>query len=129
MNTHKLVTTNGETVSLPCVLPAQMGPHAGAHFRLEALVERDGKHHVRATRLVHQRRHVVHVLPEVFGLMVEEVVTAVRHWVNLLHRMWMKLDDGIVMGFLALIPLAFFEAFHGAELTRQMLEMIFGGGE
>lgn len=128
-----LLNSNGETVTLPTVLPALNGPHKGHHFRLEAIVMRDGVHHVRATRPLRGGRHVVHAHPSVFGLIVQEVISAMRHALNTLYHWWQRVDDGLFMGALALIPLAVFEAYHGGEATRHLIEMMFnsranGGG-
>lgn len=122
---HHLMDQHGTVIALPTVLPALSGPHQGHHWRLEELVERDGVHFVRATRIRNRRRCVITCLPEIFGLVVERIVNRARHVANVLHRAWSTIDEGLIMGVLALIPLALFEAYHGGEVARHILESLF----
>lgn len=128
-----LVTSDGTIVLPGAMLHAQQGPHAGTHWRL-AKVWHDGvRHLLRCTRLTRVGRAVMDFHPSVFGLNVIEVSRWWRVGSADIVRWWHKIDDGLFMGALALIPLALFEAFHGGEVTRHWLEMIFnsranGGG-
>jgi len=125
-----VVTAEGQIILPGAMLHAVHGPHAGTHWRLEK-VHHNGEHHVlRCTRLLRRvGRVVMDFHPSVFGLNVIEM----KRWYRLgrddLRRFLGKIDDGLFMGILALIPLAAFEAFHGSEHFHALVMMIMGGGD
>lgn len=123
-----LVTPDGVIILPGTMLHAVNGPHSGTHWRLER-VHHNGTHHVlRCSRLIRTMRVRMDHHPDVFGLHVitDEVTHAFRITADDLRRCWHKIDEGILMGALALIPLAFYEAFHGSEHVRVIMESIFG---
>lgn len=112
----------------------EQGPHKGTWWRLDELFHDGTQHMVRCSRK-HRAGRVRRVFaPAVFGLTVHEELTRFKHAFNLVIHARRKVDDGIILGALALIPLALFEAFHGGEATRHLIEAIFnsransGGG-
>lgn len=131
-----LASTGAELMPGRSRVRALTGPHTGQWFTLHEVHSHKGEHHVHVSRRTHAgRQHLHHCALSMFGLVVEEIVSLVRHVVNTLVHMRRKIDDGVILGALALIPLALFEAFHGGEWTRHLLEMLFnsrangGGGE
>ena len=63
--------------------------------------------------------------PSVFGLEVVVRVGWKRHVINVAHVTISKLDDWMLAGVIALVPLAFFEQFHAAEKITELFG--FGG--
>jgi hypothetical protein len=126
---HITLATTGGTVVIGRLIQAVAGPYAGSWWRLDDVREADGGHLVCASRPHRIGRHRITAPAEVFGLIVQEAVAWSRHVINILCDIRRKVDDGILLGFLALIPLALFEAFHGGEATRQLLESLFGPTE
>ena len=121
----QLITTTGETVPLGRVLTAAHGPYKGRRFRLVDF-HADGER-LRVHLLhPHPFRHAPLVLhPSVFLLEIRREVTRVRHALNALHHTWQRVDEWLLAGFAALIPLAFFEHYHWAESITAALG--FGG--
>lgn len=66
--------------------------------------------------------------PRVFGLVIEVDVSWHRAARTKIHRAWHEAWFGVVLGILALIPLAFFEQYHLADEITSVLS-IFGSGE
>lgn len=117
------------TVILPgAMLHAVHGPHAGSHWRLEGL-HHNGTHHVlRCSRLVRGSMRVrMDHHPRVFDLDVVELSAWWRISRDDVMRCWHRIDDGLIMGVLALVPLAAFEAFHGGEHARALIMSLIGG--
>lgn len=127
--TH-LVTPDGTRILPGTMLHAVQGPHSGTHWRLEELFHNGTEHMLRCSRFVSRIGRVVMALhPSVFGLSVmEEAEASVRHSVEWLRSAYRETREGLIMGFLALIPLAIFEGLHGAEHAHVLLSLIFGGG-
>ena len=128
MATHHLVTPDGTVILPGSMLHATEGVHAGTHCRLERLYHNGVTHVLRCTRYVHRLGRVVMDLhPHVFGLSVIAVSDLTGLSFEAALRLWHKISDGLFMGFLALIPLALYEAGHGGEHARRIIEMILGG--
>lgn len=123
---HITLATTGDTVEIGRLVQAVTGPYAGSWWRLDDVRKTNGVHMAHVSRKHRVGRHVMHCPAELFGLVVQEVIAWYRHAMNTLCDVRRKVDDGILLGFLALIPLALFEAFHGGEATRQLLESLFG---
>lgn len=126
---HITLVSTGDSVPLGRSVQAVMGPYAGTWWRVDDVRKADGRHLVCASRAHRVGRHHIVVAPEVFGLVIQEIVAWYRHVVNILVSLRRKVDDGLILGALALIPLALFEAFHGGEATRELLVQWLGGGE
>lgn len=127
--TH-LITPDGTRILPGTMLHAVQGPHSGTHWRLEELFHNGTEHMLRCSRFVSRIGRVVMALhPSVFGLTVSEEVeaTMARYWVWL-RAAFRETREGLIMGFLALVPLAIFEGMNGAEHARVLLSLIFGGG-
>ena len=120
-----LITETGELVLPGHVLTAVAGPHAGRRFRF-AGIHADGKrvlvHHT-SPHPFRNARTVLH--PSVFACILREEVTRLKHLVNLCHHTWQRLDEWLLAGAVALVPLAFFEQYHLAERITHALT----GGE
>lgn len=95
-------------------------PHAWRFERIS--LHRDGAHRVHVSRpggrlgRIHREFH-----PIDFGCEVRIEITwrrAVRHAAT---RTWSKVDDYLLAGLFALVPLAFFEHFHWSDAIVSML--------
>lgn len=93
-----------------------------------------GTHHVHVTRTVkgtrgrtfkgHREFH-----PSVFGLDVRVSVTWQRHVINTTKHAAHKVDDYLMAGLFAIIPLAFFEQYHMAGTITETITLgLLGGG-
>lgn len=125
--TTQLITlaVTGERVAFGRMVQAQIGPHAGTWWRLDALVHNGREHLVRVSRCLHggrMRRHAAFPL-HVFGLLVNDVKV---WWRRALHRADKAVFDYLMAGIFALVPLAFFEQYHGAERLTEIIRMISG---
>lgn len=101
-----LASDSGDAVLPGTLLTAVIGPHTGRHFRFVAV------HEDRARIIVHRMhphpfrnsRAVVH--PSIFALSLQAEVARARHVLNALHHAWQKLDEWLLAGVVALVPLA-----------------------
>lgn len=83
-------------------------------------------HRVHATRAHHRLGRIPgQFSPSVFGIEVTVKIGWKRHVVNVAHVTISKLDEWLLAGVIALVPLAFFEQFHAAETITGILG--FGG--
>lgn len=122
-----LATEAGEMVSTGAMLTAVAGPHLGRHFRFCAIHEdreRIHVHHVYAHPF-RNARAVLH--PSVFGLRLQEEISRLRHLLNLCCHALDQLWSGVFMGVIALVPLAFFEQYQGAEHVTAIVNYFVGG--
>lgn len=121
-----IATADGQTVRLrQTVLTAQSGSHKGRAFRIDDVTKINGRHIVKATRKHPTGRHSIKVLPEVFGLVITELEEITRKIVNRFLTTWRKIDEGLYMGTLALIPLAYFEHYEMADKIVEMFHTLF----
>jgi len=120
-----IMATTGERVEFGRMVEAQVGPHAGTWWRLDALSHNGREHVVRVTRLVHggRIRRVAAFPLHVFGLAVSEVVAL---WKRACRCAVHKSGDYVFAGITALVPLAFFEQYHGAERITEIIRMFTG---
>lgn len=130
-----LATESGEIIAPGAILHAVMGPYKGRAFRFLDIHD-DRERIIVAFHGAHPFRHQrVTLHPSAFSLFLREEITRLRAALNRCHHLWQRVDEGLIMGALALIPLALFEAYHGGEVTRHVLESIFnthmntGGGD
>jgi hypothetical protein len=116
-----ITTNDGQAVQLHRThLVAQHGPHAGRTFRIDDIVHEGGRHLVVATRKHNSRiRHTVKVLPEIFGIVINEIEEIGRQVWTAIKWVWLKVDEGLYMGTAALIPLAYFEHY---DLATKIVE-------
>ncbi|MFC4463982.1 hypothetical protein ACFPH6_05290 [Streptomyces xiangluensis] len=124
----KLVSrATGQEITPGSTLHMQSGPTAGRAWRFEHIVERpDGHHHVHVTcssgklgRIPRQYH------PDVFGCEITIDITWRQNFRNAVRHAWTRVDDYLLAGAFALIPLAFFEHYHWAETITSALG--FGG--
>lgn len=115
--------TTGKTVAPGSMLRVQSGPGAGRAWRFEHVHERgDGNHRVHVTRSggrmgrIHREFH-----PGVFGCEIKIDITWRRVTRNAVHHARTKIDDYLMAGVFALVPLAFFEHFHMADTLCGLL--------
>lgn len=129
-----LMTSDGQIVLPGAMLCAKEGPHAGTHWRLDRVFHNGVTHVLRCTRLHKIGRVVEHFHPSVFGLSLVQIT----RWFQITRRdlahAWHKVDEWLFAGIFALIPLAIFEAYHGGDVMRSVIESVFnshvntGGG-
>jgi len=123
MSQFLTLAATGERVQFGRMVQAQVGPHTGTWWRLDALAHNGHEHIVRVTRLVHggRIRRVAAFPLHVFGLVVSEVA---QLWKRCIECTLHKLSDYIAAGVLALVPLAFFERYDGAERITEIIRLI-----
>lgn len=123
----RLINTQGEIIEPGSRLHAIQGREIGRTWQYSHIVEHpiDG-HRIHVTRR-HPRMGHVHreFHPGVFGLKVVVDITWKRHVANKVHHVRTKVDDYLLAGVFALVPLAFFEHFRLAD--RMMEAMPFLG--
>ena len=114
----KLVSrVTGQEIPAGRTLHGQTGSAAGLAWRFEGIAQRpDGIHHVHVSRpggklgRIHREFH-----PSMFGCEITIEITWRRSVRNVAHRTWSKVDDYLLAGLFALLPLAFFEHYHWAD--------------
>lgn len=118
---QNITTTTGQAVKPGRTsLVAQTGQHAGRAFRIDKIVHEGGRHLVIASRKHNSKiRQIVKVLPEVFGIVINEVEEIGHEIWNGIKWLWLKIDEGLYMGTAALIPLAYFEHY---DLATKIVE-------
>lgn len=125
MTTRHVVTPEGDIILPGSMLHAQRGPHAGTHWRLEKIVHNGVCHMLRVSRLVRGAlRARMDIHPDVFGVTVLELTRWFRVTRGDLVAFWHKIEDGVLMGFLGLIPLAVYDTLHGGERAREVLDLL-----
>ncbi|MFG1667625.1 hypothetical protein [Streptomyces sp. Y7] len=120
----KLVSrVSGKEIAPGSTLHMQSGSTAGRAWRFAHIVERpDGDHHVHVTGLggklggAHRQYH-----PDVFGCEIALDATWRQNACNAVRHAWTKVDDYLLAGLFALVPLAFFEHYHWAEAITSAL--------
>ncbi|MFE7077128.1 hypothetical protein ACFU96_44290 [Streptomyces sp. NPDC057620] len=115
----------GKEITAGRKLLGQSGSAAGLAWKFEGITEhRSGVHHVHVSRpggrfgRIHREFH-----PSVFGCEITVEITWRRTVRNKIVRAWSKADDYFWAGVFALVPLAFFEHFHWAEVIVSALGM------
>lgn len=122
----KLVScVTGEEIRTGRTLRAQTGAVTGQAWKFERIAERaDGIHHVHVSRpggklgRIHREFH-----PSVFGCEITVEITWRRSVGHAAYRTWSKVDDYLLAGLFALVPLAFFEHYHWSEFIVSILGM------
>ncbi|MFJ3311098.1 hypothetical protein ACIPSA_50925 [Streptomyces sp. NPDC086549] len=110
----KLVScVTGEEIQTGRTLRVQTGAAAGQTRKFERIAQHaDGVHHVHASRpggklgRIHREFH-----PSAFGC----EITWRKSVSHAAYRTWSKVDDYLLAGLLALVPLPFFEHYHWSE--------------
>jgi hypothetical protein len=121
-----IATADGQTVRLrQTVLTARSGVHKGRTFRIDDVTKLNGRHVVKASRKHPIGRHVIKVLPEIFGLVITEIEETFRKIKARVIKTWTKIDEGLYMGTLALIPLAYFEHYEMADKIVEFFHTLF----
>lgn len=116
-----IMASTGETVALGRMVQAQTGAHTGTWWRLDDVVHNGREHIARVSRHIGRSRRVAAFPLHVFGLVVQEVT---RWWHRVVRVVVHKVDDYMLAGLFALVPLAFFERYHGAEVITEWVEYI-----
>jgi hypothetical protein len=128
MNHRIILASTGEEITLGRHVHAIAGPYKGTLWRLDEIRPHEGGHRVHVSRRTPVGRRVAQCPLEWFDLRLEEIITGFRHALSHLHHGWQRADEWLWAGVFALIPLALFEAFHGGEATRQLIEHVFNTG-
>lgn len=118
-----IMATTGEVVGFGRMIQAQTGSHAGTWWRLDALSHNGREHIVHVSRRCGRVRRVAAFPLHVFGLIVQEITA---WWHRLIMAAEHKLADYMLAGVFALVPLAFFERFHGAEHIVEIFTIFHG---
>jgi len=120
-----IIEATGEEILLGHhTVQAVAGPYRGTWWRIDDVVMGDAGYRVNASRKHPIGRHRIIVPPHVFGLIIEEAQRLVRRVLTWLRGCLSELNTGLIMGAIALIPLAFFEQAHGAETVAPLIEWI-----
>jgi hypothetical protein len=121
-----IATADGQTVRLrQTVLTAHSGDHRGHAFRIDDVTKINGRHVVKATRKHRTGRHTIKVAPEIFRLVITEIEETLRKIKTRVVTTWAKIDEGLYMGTLALIPLAYFEHYELADKIVEFFHTLF----
>lgn len=126
MSTQRLImSTTGEVILPGRMIQATVGPHTGTWWRLDALAHNGREHIVRVSRCVRggRMRRIAAFPLHVFGLMIDEVKAL---WRRAAHTAEHKTLDYMLAGVSALVPLAFFEQYHGAERITEFVRLFTG---
>lgn len=120
-------STTGEEITTAAMLT-----HVSdrTRWRFEAITCRtDGRiiHVSRYERRVSGRVHA-HFHPDAFGVRVEVTLTRVQVVTHHARRVWLRVDDWVWAGVIALVPLAFFERFHMADMIVSAFGFTSGAG-
>lgn len=115
-----ILSATGESVPLGRHVQAVVGPYTGTWWRIDDVVKAENGHRVLASRSHQLGRHRVCVPPHVFGLVIEEAVRLLRHLLNICHVVWSKVDEGLVMGVLALPALSLVDP----EVARHLWQLL-----
>lgn len=130
---HELINpTTGRVITPGTKIHTVHGSHPWTYRALRKIDDRT--HHVQATRVVkgsrgrtfrgHREFH-----PSVFGLEVRVSVTWERKAVCKARHAFHKIDDYLLAGVFAIIPLAFFEHYHMAGTITEFVTLgMLGGG-
>ncbi|MFF1469121.1 hypothetical protein [Streptomyces mirabilis] len=117
--------TTGKTIKPGATLHALSGPYAGRVWKFQHIAERpDGNHKIHATASggrmgrIHREFH-----PGVFGCEIKIDITWRRVTRNAVRHARTKIDDYLMAGVFALVPLAFFEHFHWADKITTAMGM------
>lgn len=110
----------GAAITPGAMLRAIQGPHMGTHWRFHELKMTDTGHRVCVSRPVSAGRVHREFHPGVFGLKVVIDISWSMHVRHTLRVGWSKIDDWLLAGVVALVPLAFFEQYHWAEMITAL---------
>lgn len=120
-----LRTEDGVEIRPGQTVHAVRGAYKGRRFRFVEIHDDGERIHVTLLH-PHPFRHARQVLhPSAFGLHIHQPLSRAQHVLNGLHHTWQRIDEWLLAGLVALLPLAFFEHFHWAETITQWLG--FGG--
>lgn len=115
----------GSTIPPGAILHVVSGPNMGQAWRYERIRPmEDGAHRVHVTKShpklgrVHREYHA-----HVFGAEVKIDITWQRHTLNSLHHVVSRMDEWIMAGFFALVPLSLFETLHLAEPITELFTL------
>lgn len=127
---HVVSSASGRRVEPGCMIHIVSGPYLGQAWRYSHVREVEGAHRVHCTRRVSGKRGRVfnghrEFHPSVFGLEVKIEISWQRHALNTTRHTLGKVDDYLLAGAFALLPLAFFEHYHMASKITETLS--FGG--
>ncbi|MET8292200.1 hypothetical protein ABZV80_44965 [Streptomyces sp. NPDC005132] len=115
----------GEEIEQGRTLHGQEGaaaPHAWKFERIH--LHSDGVHHIHVSRPGGRRGRIHRAFhPGDFGCEVRVEITWRRTVRHAVRRTWTKVDDYLLAGVFALVPLAFFEHFHWSDAIMSMLGM------
>jgi hypothetical protein len=103
---------------------AVQGPYRGTWWQIDDVVAGDAGYRVHASRKHPLGRHRIVVPPHVFGLIIREAQRLMLRVLAWFHGCLSELNTGLIMGVIALIPLAFFEQAHGAEAVAPLIEWL-----
>jgi hypothetical protein len=125
--------TTGQTITPGAKIHTVPGGEAW-HFA-KIVHHPSGEHRVHCTKIVkgskgrHFRGHR-EFHPHAFGLEIKIDITWQRHAMNTARHAFSKVDDYLMAGVFAIVPLAFFEHYHmaGPIIGTVTLGVLSGGG-
>lgn len=115
------IASTGQVLTPGCRIQAVSGTLAGSWWRLDA-VSHNGREYV-----VHVRRAVGRLVQRaafplhMFGLAYDEMVAWWRDPRHTVRVICHKVDEWLMAGLFALIPLALFEGYHVPERVSELL--------
>lgn len=129
--TIHLINSEGERLSVGCIVHVTTGASIGRAYRYEGVYAFGRTHRVKVTRKsTHGHfRSVEWLHPTMLGCTVRCPLTRRERLHNWSVRTWHRMDDWIMAGVFALIPLAWFEHYHMATKITEVFSLgLIGGG-
>lgn len=127
----KLINAEGEPLNEGCIVHVTTGPSMGRAYRYEGVCAFGKTHRVKVSRkAIHGNFRAVEWLhPTMLGCKVECPRTRKQRCSDFLSLLWHKLDDWVMAGVVALVPLALFEHYHWAGKITEVVSLgLLGGG-
>lgn len=120
-----LVNAESQIVAYGCTVHVIMGPNVGRAYRYEGVIVYGKTHRVKCTRkAVHGHfRSVEWYHPNALGCTVYTRLTLRQHVKSSCVSIFHKIDDWLMAGLFALIPLAAFEHFHLATKITEIVSL------
>lgn len=121
----ELINAESVTVTYGCTVHVVMGPNIGRAYRYEGVIVYGRTHRVKCTRkAVHGHfRSVEWYHPTALGCTVYTPLTRRQHVKAACTTVAHKVDDYILAGLFALLPLAAFEHFHLATKITEIVSL------
>ena len=120
-----IISATGQTITVGARVQAVTGSHTGTWWRLDAITHNGREYVVRVTRRVGRLIQRAAFPLHIFGLAYEEMLAWWRTPRHTAREVLRKVDEWLMAGLFALVPLGFFEQYHGAEYVTEIVHSLF----